>query len=287
MSARTRRDVVIGGAALAVSLPFAACAPVARAGQSQRSSLNGSFKQGSLVIGKTEANVKVSVDGTSIRISPEGLFAFGLAYDQKIPSHISLLFADSSTENHELVPLVRQYEVQVVNGLPPEQVKPTPEEETRIKREHAIVAEARKRDSDAVWFGEPFDWPATGIISGLFGSQRILNGTPSAPHFGVDIAAGEGAPVHAPANGTVLVSDEFFLEGNFTLLDHGHGVFTSYMHQSKLLVKAGDSVTRGQEIGHVGHTGRATGPHLHWGMNWFQVRLDPSLSARSPAPTKA
>ncbi len=286
MSAVARRGVVIGGAALVASMPFAFGARLARA-DAPRTLLSGSLKQGGLVVGKTEANAKVSVDGNSVRVSPEGLFAFGLAFDQKTPSHISVLFSDGSIESHDVAPVVRQYEVQIVNGLPPESVKPTPEEEARIHREHEIVAEARKRDSDATWFGEPFDWPAHGIISGLFGSQRILNGTPSAPHFGVDIAAGEGASIHAPANGTVLVADGFFLEGNFTMLDHGHGVFTSYMHQSKLVVKPGDSVERGQEIGRVGHTGRATGPHLHWGMNWFQVRLDPSLSARSPAPTKA
>jgi murein DD-endopeptidase MepM/ murein hydrolase activator NlpD len=109
-----------------------------------------------------------------------------------------------------------------------------------------------------------------------------------APHFGVDIAAPAGTPIHAPADGIVsLAEPDFYLTGGTTLLDHGHGVSTTYIHQSALKVKAGDAVKRGDLIGLVGMKGRATGPHLHWGMNWFQVRLDPSLSTAVPTPAKA
>jgi murein DD-endopeptidase MepM/ murein hydrolase activator NlpD len=183
-----------------------------------------------------------------------------------------------------VTPVARKYEVQRISGLPEAFVTPPPEIAARIAAEHARIAEERKRDSELASFAEPFDWPAAGIMSGVFGSQRILNGEPKSPHFGVDIAAPEGTPVHAPADGIVSDSSECYLEGNFTMIDHGHGVFTSYFHQSKRVVASGDRVQRGALIGLVGKTGRATGPHLHWGMNWFQVRLDPSRSTRTLAP---
>lgn len=245
------------------------------------------MEQGSLAIGKTEPGSEVKINGGPLLVSKDGIFAFGFEYDQKSPTTLAARFPDGTSETRILVPTARKYEVQSITGLPEHLVTPSPEEQTRIAREHARVAEARKQDSNYDWFAEPFDWAAKGIISGLFGSQRILNGIPSAPHFGVDIAAAEGTPIHAPAGAKVLIADAFFLEGNYTLLDHGHGVFTGYLHQSKQLVREGDTVTRGQQIGAVGKTGRATGPHLHWAMNWFQVRLDPSLSTRTPAPAKA
>ncbi len=260
---------------------------LARASDS-RLTLTGAMEQGSLVIGRATPGARVKIDGASVRVTPDGVFAFGFEYDQKNPTSVEAVFSDGTSETRSIVPIVRHYEVQSINGLPPQIAHPSePDIMARIQREHAMVAEARKADSDMIWFAEPFDWPAVGIISGLFGSQRILNGTPSAVHFGVDIAGGEGGPIHAPANATVLLAEQFFLEGGYTLLDHGHGVFTGYMHQSKQLVKAGDSISRGQQIGNIGHTGRATGPHLHWQMNWRQVRLDPSLSTRTPAPSKA
>ncbi|HEX4533173.1 MAG TPA: M23 family metallopeptidase [Rhizomicrobium sp.] len=272
--------------ALLASAAFAALPFAARA-QASRLSFAGSRQQGSLVVGRALSGTRVTVDGAAVSVSPEGIFAFGLEYDQKTPAKIAARYADGTAEEQDVLPVPRQYEVQAINGLPHKFVQPSPEELARIKSEHARVGVARRMDSSATWFTEPFDWPAKGIISGLFGSQRILNGIPSAPHMGVDIAGGEGAPIHAPANATVLIADQFYLEGGYTLLDHGHGVFTGYMHQSVQLVKPGDPVQRGQQIGNIGHTGRATGPHLHWQMNWFQVRLDPSLSARTPAPDKA
>jgi murein DD-endopeptidase MepM/ murein hydrolase activator NlpD len=276
-----RRSFLMGG------LAFSAVPILSRAAE-PRLILRGSLEQGSLAIGKTAPGATVKVDGRSVRVAKDGTFAFGFEYDQKTATGVVAQFADGTTDSREVTPILRKYEVQSISGLPEQQAHPTePAILARIAREHARVAEARRRDSDSDWFREPFDWPAKGIVSGLFGSQRILNGVPSAPHFGVDIAGGEDAPIHAPAGATVLVADAFYLEGNYTLLDHGHGVFTGYMHQSRQLVKEGETVERGQQIGNIGHTGRATGPHLHWQMNWFQVRLDPSLSTRTPAPEKA
>ena len=277
----TRRHALASGLAVAAFAPqFARAA--------SRLPLSGSMQQGSLVVGRAEdRGAHVTLDGEPLHVSPEGVFAFGLAWDRTTVAHVVAEFADGIVETGDVTPIVRKYEVQRVNGLPQNTVTPPPEILERIKREHARLAEARKTDSDHLWFAEAFDWPAPGRMSGVFGSYRIDNGTPMAPHFGVDMANAEGTPIHAPTDAVVLLTDDFHLEGGFTLLDHGHGVTTHYMHQSKRLVQDGDVVRRGDVIGRIGMTGRATGPHLHWGMNWFAVRLDPSLSTRTPAPPPA
>lgn len=253
---------------------------------SSRLSLSRSPAQGSLVVGRTSSDAQIFLDGRRLSVGPSGCFAFGLQFDQTAPCALIARFSDGTSETREIRPVIRHYEVQEINGLPQNYVSPPAEIAQRIKREHALVAAARSKDTPAEWFAEPFDWPAHGIVSGLFGSQRILNGTPSAPHFGVDVAAGEGGEIRAPANAVVALAEQFYLEGGYTMLDHGHGVFTGYLHQSRQFVNRGDAVKRGQLIGKVGHTGRATGPHLHWAMNWFQVRLDPSRSTRTPTASK-
>jgi murein DD-endopeptidase MepM/ murein hydrolase activator NlpD len=272
---------------LAASAALAACPRAAFAAVS-RLALTGSFEQGSLILGKTEAGARTAIDGTMVHVSPTGDFAFGFAFDQKTPCVIAARFNDETRETRIVQPVARQYEIQRITGLPEKLVTLPPEVLQRRKREVAMIAAAHTHDSDLDGFTEKFDWPIAGIISGPFGNQRILNGKAMAPHFGVDIAARAGAPIAAPASARVaLVGPDFYLEGGLTILDHGHGVTTSYLHQSKQAVKVGDTVTRGQVIGEVGMTGRATGPHLHWGLNWFQMRLDPSRSARTPAPARA
>jgi murein DD-endopeptidase MepM/ murein hydrolase activator NlpD len=249
--------------------------------------LAGTLEQGTLIVG-TARGASVTMDGTRVQVSPEGLFGFGLGYDQTRAASVAARFADGKVETRDVMPVLRHYEVQHINGLPEKYVSPPADVIARIERENAMVGEARKRDTAGIAFARPFNWPANGIVSGTFGSQRIDNGKPMAPHFGVDIAAPEGTPIHAPADGIVsLAEPDFYLTGGTTLLDHGHGVSTTYIHQSELKVKAGDAVKRGDLIGLVGMKGRATGPHLHWAMNWFQIRLDPSRSAAAPAPAKA
>jgi murein DD-endopeptidase MepM/ murein hydrolase activator NlpD len=258
----------------------------ARAGVGTVLSFGGSFEQGALVVGRTLAGAKVEVDDALVHVSPGGAFAFGIPFDRVKPVHVVADFADGSSEARDIEPLVRQYQVQRIEGLPQNLVTPSPEDQERIKRENALIREARTQDTDGIGFAEPFDWPFPGIISSVYGSQRVENGTPMAPHLGIDIAAPEGTPIHAPADAIVSIADDYFLNGGFTLLDHGHGVSTCYLHQSKRLVKVGDQVARGDVIGLVGQTGRATGPHTHWGLCWFQVKLDPSRSTRSLEPPK-
>ena len=275
------RRGVLHAAVLLAAQPMLGCATV------RRSSLTGSLEQGSLVVGRTDPDAQVFVGDTKLSLSPSGLYAFGIEYDRTTPIVLLIRYGDGTRETQSVVPVVRHYEVQSITGLAEDYVSPPPDIAERIKREHASVAQARSRDTGGTGFAQGFDWPVAGVVSGVFGSQRILNGEPRAPHFGVDIAAPSGTSIRAPADGVVALSDDFFLEGGFTLLDHGHGVSTCFFHQSSRNVVVGQSVARGDAIGHVGMTGRATGPHVHWGMNWFQVRLDPSRSTTTPEPPKA
>ena len=272
---------------LASAAAFAALPRLARA-EVSRVTFSHMLEQGSLVVGKAQSGARVSVDGKNVAVSAGGTFTFGFAYDQTKAAMVALSYADGTQETRVVAPVIRKYEIQSITGLPEKFVTPPPEELERIHHEGALIANARTRDTEGTWFADGFDWPVHGIISSVFGSQRILNGVPKAPHLGVDIAAPEGTPIRAPAGGIVsLTGDDFYYDGNITLLDHGQGVSTCYVHQSKLLVKAGDVVKRGDVIGLVGMTGRATGPHLHWGLNLFQLKLDPSRSTPTPEPPKA
>jgi murein DD-endopeptidase MepM/ murein hydrolase activator NlpD len=228
----------------------------------------------------------LTLDAKSLRVSQDGHFAFGFPYDRKTPAKLVARFADGAVETAEIVPGLRTYEIQRINGLPEDYVSPPPDILARIKREGELNASKRALDHDYPWFAESLDWPARGIISSVYGSQRILNGEPQTPHLGVDIAAPTGTPISAPADGMVSVTADQYLNGGFTMLDHGHGISTLYLHQSKGLVKDGDKVVRGQVIGEIGQTGRATGPNLHWAMFWFQIGLDPSLATATPEPPK-
>lgn len=278
----TRRFAVASGlAAAAMPLVTRAAAPASRL------LLKGTMEQGCLIVGRAQSGTRITFDGKYVRPSPEGFFACGFAWDRTEPASVVARFADGTTETADLKPIIREYNVQRVNGLPQHTVTPDPKQIARIQEEHARLGAARKTDSEHLWFADPFDWPSPGIMSGVFGSYRIDNGKPMSPHMGVDMASPTGTAIRAPTSAVVLLTDDFFLEGGFTLLDHGHGVFTHYMHQSERLVKEGDVVQRGDVIGKIGKTGRATGPHLHWGMNWFQVKLDPSRSTRTPVPPKA
>ena len=218
------------------------------------------------------------LDAKPLRVSQDGHFAFGFPYDRKMHAKLFARFADGAVETAEIVPGLRAYEIQRINGLPEDYVSPPPDILARIKREGELNASRRALDHDYPWFAETLDWPARGIISSIYGSQRILNGQPRAPHWGVDIAAPTGAPVVATADAVVrLVHEGMFLTGKTLLLDHGHGLNSVYFHLSEIAVKPGERVKQGQLIGKVGATGRATGPHLHWGVNLFEVRLDPAL----------
>jgi murein DD-endopeptidase MepM/ murein hydrolase activator NlpD len=276
-----RRGVFLGGSLLAA-------APLLRArAQDERPArftVTGSMEQASLATGTAPPGSLVSLDGRPLSVTPDGRFAFGFGPDQTTPSLVTVRYPDGGGDSRSYVPTVRQYEEQRVSGLPPNTVTPPPQVRARIAHEAETIYLARLYDSAGSDFLSGFDWPAPGIESGVFGSRRIDNGVPMAPHWGVDMAAPLGTPIRAPADGLVRICDDYYLDGGFTLIDHGQGVSTAYLHQSARLVRAGERVVRGQMIGRIGATGRASGPHLHWAMTWFQVRLDPSRSTRAPKP---
>ena len=242
------------------------------------------MEQGSLATGSAPPGSLVSLDGRPLHVTREGRFAFGFAPDQTRASLVAVRYPDGMGDSRSFTPTVRQYDIQRVEGLPQHTVTPPPEVKARIAKEAEDIFLARLGDTPGEDFLAGFDWPAPGLLSGVFGSQRIDNGVPMSPHYGVDMAAPEGTSIRAPAGGVVSLSADHYISGGVTLIDHGHGVSTAYLHQSKRMVAQGERVMRGQTIGLVGATGRATGPHLHWAMNWFQVRIDPSRSTRKPAP---
>jgi len=271
-----RREFLASALSLAVTPAFSEPAI--------RFTITGALEQGSPAFGQAPPGSLAALDGRPLTITPDGHFVFGFAWDQTRPSLVSVRYPDGGGDSRSFTPKPRQYEIQRVNGLPQATVTPPPELIARIAKEAELVYLARMTETAGNDFLSGFDWPAPGIESGVFGSQRIDNGVAVAPHFGVDMAAPVGTPIHAPAAGTVAISDDYYLDGGFSLMDHGQGVSTCYLHQSKRLVKAGDVVKRGQLIGLIGQTGRATGPHLHWAMNWFEVKLDPSRCTRKPKP---
>lgn len=247
-------------------------------GQAIALELKGPFTQGALIIGKVSLGSSVLLDGVPLSTSPDGSFAFGLPRDAKSNALLSVRHTDGSVAQRTLKIRKRKYKIQRIDGLPKGKVTPKKRDYKRIAREQKLLNAARHRVSQVVDFRNGFVWPAQGCISGVYGSQRILNGKPRAPHLGVDIAAPSGAPVIAASDGVVSLTHEgMFFTGKTIQIDHGLGVGTIYIHLSKILVKEGQRLRKGTLIGRVGKTGRATGPHLHWGLTWKTMRLDPSL----------
>lgn len=249
--------------------------------------LDGPLEQGGLIYGKTMPGAKVTFDGRHIRVAPDGAFIFGLSREAPAHATLEIVTREGRRERRDLTIQKQNYQIQRIEGLPEKQVTPDPETLARIKHDQAAIRATHKVDSSNLDFEQRVRWPVTGIISGAYGSQRILNGEPRAPHLGADIAAPVGTPIHAPAGGTVTLAEpDFVLDGGTVVIDHGYGLSTLYIHLSKILVHPDEHVAAGQVIGDVGKTGRATGPHLHWGIYWYETALDPMLAA-GPMPGAA
>ncbi|HET9049849.1 MAG TPA: M23 family metallopeptidase [Chiayiivirga sp.] len=242
-----------------------------------------SVQQGALVFGQTLPGSQVSLHEQILRVDPDGHFVFGIGRDESRNAPLAIRFPDGSTERVVVAVKRRDWPVERVSGVPQATVDPPPAIAARIAREQAAVNAARGRDEARSDVFGGFIWPVSGRISGRFGRQRVYNGSPGTPHSGTDIAAAQGTPIRAPAAGLVVFADpDLYLTGGTVLIDHGFGVGSNFLHLSKLDVAAGERVEQGQVIGEVGATGRATGPHLHWGLTWFRVRLDPQLLALPP-----
>lgn len=238
--------------------------------------LEGNLEQGGLVIGKSAPGARVVLDGTVLDIDGAGIFAFGFDRDHGANAKLVVNLPGGEIVERNLSITAREWKIQRVEGVPQKFVTPPPEAMEAIARSTRVKNEARKTRAEGSWFREGFIWPATGPISGVFGSQRYYNGEPRRPHYGVDVAAPTGTPIVAPAGGVVTLADmDMYFEGGLVFLDHGQGVTSLMMHMSRIDVKAGDRVEQGDVLGAVGGTGRATGPHLHWGLYWRGAWLDP------------
>ena len=236
----------------------------------------GDFKQGSFILGKTDPNSKVFIDDRKVRVSNGGYFAFGLDRDRKNNVLIKII-NKKETKLIEKKVFKRKYKIQRIDGLPPKQVTPPPEVYERIKKDNILIGKARAIDSKLVFFKDKFIYPIDKyIITGVYGSQRILNGKPRRPHYGIDFHAPEGTPVKSMMDGVVtLVENDMYFTGGTIIFDHGHGISTLYMHMKDINVKKGQKVKKGEIVGTLGQSGRATGPHLDIRLNWFEIKLDP------------
>ena len=233
----------------------------------------GKFIQGHFIIGKTDLNKKIFIDRKEVKVSKDGYFAFGIGKDRKLDVVIT-------EGNKKIVKkiLKRKYKIQKIDGLPKKKVTPPEEFYARIKKENKLIGDARETNSDLTFFKEQFIIPVdNAIITGVYGSQRILNGIPKWPHYGLDFAQKKGTPVKAMNNGIVTLAEkDLFYTGATLIFDHGHGISTLYMHMDKIFVSVGDHVKKGDIIATIGTTGRSTGPHLDVRLNWFGIRLDPA-----------
>jgi murein DD-endopeptidase MepM/ murein hydrolase activator NlpD len=240
--------------------------------------LEGDFTQGGMVVGKAAPGTKVEFAKKDMSVGADSVFVLGFGRDDKSPQKIVFSMPDEQVNAFDISIRTREYDIQKVDGVPQRTVTPDPKDQARIDKDNAAIFKAREILSMDKYFLDGFDWPVKGRISGVYGSQRIFNGEPKNPHYGLDIAAPKGTIVSAPADGTVTMAyKDMFYSGNTVMIDHGRGINTTYLHFDKMLVKAGDKVKKGQAIGKVGKTGRATGPHLCFRLNWYQTRLDPQL----------
>lgn len=239
--------------------------------------VRGSWQQGGLLLAKTEPGTPVFFEGRAVQVSPEGNFVLALGRDA--PPRVELTLGSGESALVETFQVAqRTYDIQRVEGVPQKTVTPPPEVTERIQKEAAMVAEARAVLTPRLDYLAGFTRPLEGPITGVYGSQRYYNGTPRSPHYGLDIAGPKGAEVVAPASGVVrLVHPDMYFSGGTLIIDHGYGVFSTFIHLSEIMVSEGDEIAVGDPIARVGATGRATGPHLDWRINWFDVRVDPAI----------
>ena len=227
-------------------------------------------------MGKTDPNSNVIIDKKKVKVSKDGYFVFGIDRDRKYDITISITNSGSTKKIIKKV-IKRKYNIQRIDGLDEKKVTPPEEVYKRIKEENNKIGEARAINSDLNYFKNKFIMPVDGIISGVYGSQRILNGKPRWPHYGIDFAQKLGTPIKAMASGIVTLAEkDLYFTGATLIFDHGHGISTLYMHMDKIFVEKGDVVEQGEIIGTVGSSGRSTGPHLDVRLNWFGTRLDPA-----------
>ncbi len=250
--------------------------------------IEGVWQQGATLIGRVEPQAQVTFAGRQVRTTGQGRFVIGLGRDAGTEAVVEVRSGGGELTRHTFAVKQRHYNIQRIDGVPARTVNPPPQSLQRIRRESALTRRARAGDLPREDFLQPFIWPLRGRITGVYGSQRYYNGEPRRPHYGIDIAAPTGTPVRAPAAGKVTLSHgDMYFSGGTLILDHGHGLSSTFIHLSEILVEPGQEVEQGQVIAAVGASGRATGPHLDWRMNWFEFRLDPQLVVGAMLPAAA
>ncbi|MEE3000920.1 MAG: M23 family metallopeptidase [Pseudomonadota bacterium] len=238
--------------------------------------LNGKLIQGGLVVGWAPPGTKIKLEGKSISQAAEGSFLLGFSHNAKPTAKLEILFEDGLIDHRLLSIGQRDYVIQRINGLPKRKVTPNAKDLALIIQQRKLIDKARLISVMKPYFIAGFIRPVSGKVSGVFGSQRILNGKPRRPHFGLDIAAPEGSEIGAASDGIVIfVHQGMFFNGKTVIINHGLGLHSTYIHMKSILVKVGMEVKKGQTVGTVGKTGRATGPHLHWGLDLNHMPLDP------------
>lgn len=239
--------------------------------------LNGELTQGSLIRGQVARGSQVSLNGQPLTVNRQGKFVMGFERDADSTHTLTIVTPDGGRHSRTLTVSKREYDIQRIDGLDQKMVSPPKTVLERIRNDSARVARARsgKRDYDSVF--TRFSWPAEGPITGVYGSQRILNGEPKNPHYGVDVGGPVGTPIVAPTSGIVTLAEDLYYSGNTVILDHGMGVFSTFLHLDTMTVNVGDKLEKGEQLGTLGATGRATGPHLDWRINLGPMRLDPQL----------
>ncbi len=240
--------------------------------------LKGEMTQGGLIFAQSVPGATAKLDGEALRVTSDGRFIFGFGRDAAPKASLEVTTPDGKVETRALEIAQRDYKIQRIDGIKKDYVSPPDEVLARIRADQAAAAEARKADRPETDFDSGFAWPALGPISGVYGSQRILNGQPRQPHFGVDVAGPVGTPVAAPADGVVtLAHPDMYFSGATLIIDHGHGLSSSFLHLEEIQVSEGQVVRQGEVVALMGKSGRVTGPHLDWRMNWRDQRIDPTL----------
>ena len=237
--------------------------------------LNGKFTQGALLRGQAPAGAKVTLNGETVQTNKDGKFVVGFEREAPLQQTLVVKLDNGQKWQRDITLEKREYNIQQIDGLEQKMVSPPAEVTARIKQDNINVANARSGNTDLDALFTRFEWPAKGVISGVYGSQRILNGVPKWPHYGLDIANETGTPVYAPVDGVVTMADDLYYSGNTLILDHGMRVFSTFLHMDTITVEVGETVKQGEKIGTIGSTGRSTGPHLDWRINLGNTRLDP------------
>ena len=241
--------------------------------------ISGYPVEGNLIVARTNPSNKIKINNEFLEIDESGIFVFGFHRDEENPIKLVIINNENEQFKTFIKPIKREYKIQRIDGLKKSMVTPPEDTISRIKSDRKKVNRARKVKLEMGDFIQGFDWPLKGLITGVYGSQRILNDIPKSPHFGIDISVPVGTSVKAPASGIITLTEDLYYSGYTVILNHGLNINSTFLHLSEINVNVGERIGRGDLIGHSGDTGRSTGPHLDWRIDWNGKRLDAEMLA--------